>query len=308
MDYEIYHDESNELGFWHGLLFLPEESKQEVFGFLKKIREKNGYKEDKKLNFKSLKREGKQFYAILMSLNLFKLINKSKFLTSKSKISDCDAIQHCYVKNGRKYYEALLQIKKKYNIKFALLKERDRLETMERYPDHAAKIETTFRFALKGGAHFMFDKNNPINIKKIYFDGHKQYHRNIDSKRIIKNLSSELREYCKIDENFEVDDRQIKDRENSSFIIMNFIDNIISAWRCLISNQYNNKFQEKVVMPLEDLYYRWSDGNIFSNKNSRWHKSFSLSECYLKEDIASNKIWFFDNIRIDKKDGKLPFN
>ena len=43
MDYEIYHDESKEHGYWHGILLVPITSKSRIIEHLEQAREYVGY-------------------------------------------------------------------------------------------------------------------------------------------------------------------------------------------------------------------------------------------------------------------------
>jgi hypothetical protein len=105
----------------------------------------------------------------------------------------------------------------------------------------------------------------------------------VNKERIIKNLESEFKPYCSIDPYFEVDDRSIRHRNDDSFIMMNFADNIVSAWRCLISETYSNPAQKEVVQELRALWERWGGGEIHKNRNGRWFRCLSLSECWIED-------------------------
>ncbi len=292
MEYCIYHDESQEVGYWHGILFIPKCFNDEVIDLLKQIRTDCGYHDYQRLNFKGLKDRGNKFKAISMSLQLFVLLIR-RFIKPHIDGNSGNTIYRQASKGSGISCASFLVLNKVYGVKFMLLKEKDAHNKMDCYPDFASKIETTFRFALKGGCHFIFDNDNPICIKKIFFDGHQHYHRHIDKNRVIKNLQSEFRDYCTIDTNFDIDDRQLIDRKDESFVVMNFIDNIISAWRCLISMTYSNQCQKDETQILYNLFKRWQDGKIHKNSEGRWFKSFCLSECWLEDDQ-----WNFDNFMV----------
>jgi len=177
MDYELYHDESIETGYWHGLLFIPAGYRNEINSLLKSVREDAGYNDRQALNFKRLDGHGDKFKALFSSLQLFICLTRRVI-----KPDDPGAVRrrapHYNKEIGlRVEYEEVVRIQKPYGVRFVLLKERDAHRKMSSYPDHASKIETTFRFALKGGCHFMFDECCPITLKKIYFDGHLHYGR-----------------------------------------------------------------------------------------------------------------------------------
>jgi len=292
MEYYIYHDESQVAGYWHGILFVPKCFNSEVINFLKKIREDCHYNDDQRLNFKGLKNRGNKFRAISMSLQLFVLLLR-RSIKPHIDGSSGNTVYKQRSKGSGICCNPFLVLNKLYGVKFMLLKEENAHRKMECYPDFASKIETTFRFALKGGCHFMFDNDSPIGIKKVFFDGHQHYNRHIDKDRIIKNLQSDFRDYCIIDPNFDVDDRQLIDRKDESFIMMNFIDNIISTWRCLVSMTYSNEFQKDEAQTFFSLFKRWQDGEIYMNNKGRWFKCFCLSNCWLKDDE-----WNFDNFMV----------
>jgi len=293
MEYNIYHDESQEAGYWHGLLFVPQRSNSEIISFLKNIRKQCGYGDYQRLNFKGLKSKGKQFRAIRMSLQLFVLLLR-RDIKMEIDGNTGNTVYDLRSKHSGINCEPILMLNKIYGVKFILLKEKNAHNKMEHYVDHTSKIETTFRFALKGGCYFMFDYSNPISIEKIFFDGHQHYGRHIDKYRIIKNLQSEFRSYCTINSNFGIDDRQLRNRKDNSFIMMNFIDSIVSAWRCLISKTYSNIYQRDVIQPLHNLFKRWQENKILKNSHSRWFQCFSLSECWIEKSE-----WHFSNFGLE---------
>jgi hypothetical protein len=175
MDYEVYHDESKEAGYWHGLLFVPAYYRTEVVRLLESIRNDAGYRERVMLSFKGLDSYGPKFKALSSSLQLFRQLTRRVI-----KASDPGAIrsrnrQYEEGNNCRTAFTEIVRVQRPYDVKFALLRERDAHRKMSFYSDFGSKIETTFRFALKGGCHFMFDEKRAITLKKIYFDGHGHY-------------------------------------------------------------------------------------------------------------------------------------
>lgn len=293
MDYETFHDESTPEngGYWHGILFVPTKSKPEIIKIIKKIRSTNGFKDRERLNFKGLNRKGKKFDAISQLLYLFKLIIRTQLNTKLGNMGPIKRkikFQDPYCKEIE--YQELFKVKTLLGVRFVLLKERDSHRKMIGYPDYASKMETTFRFALTGGMHLFFNKNNPINLVAAHFDGHRHLNRRINTARITKGLDKKLRRYCTVDPAFYVDDRHGKDRDSDSFVIMNFIDNIISSWRCLISESFSNDVQKEAVYPIRDLWERWQKSEILKNFRGRWLRSFALSECWLEKDE-----WKFNN-------------
>ena len=44
MDYELYHDESKELGYWHGMLMVPVHTRSILLEYLSASRDNTGYR------------------------------------------------------------------------------------------------------------------------------------------------------------------------------------------------------------------------------------------------------------------------
>ena len=68
MDYDLYHDESQEGGYWHGILLVPQINKENFLNCLKLIREEVGYCHP--IAFKGLKQKGRKFNCIKSCLQL----------------------------------------------------------------------------------------------------------------------------------------------------------------------------------------------------------------------------------------------
>ena len=59
MDYEIYHDESKEHGYWHGVLLVPTATKPLIIQHLKQVRDRTKHQEP--LCIKNVRSFGKVF-------------------------------------------------------------------------------------------------------------------------------------------------------------------------------------------------------------------------------------------------------
>ena len=57
MEYELYHDESLEGGYWHGMLLVPIPNKQAYLDLL--LTARNNTQHDRKLGIKNVKQKGK---------------------------------------------------------------------------------------------------------------------------------------------------------------------------------------------------------------------------------------------------------
>jgi hypothetical protein len=187
MKYHLYHDESKIDGYWHGMLLVPENTKQFLFQYLEKIRENTGHSAP--IGIKEIKSEGKVFTCaelwVLFAVGaMMTKFGKKKYPIKLGK-------QHKGKINWDGNYEDI--VKFPIGAKFILFRERDNLKNMSDSLDYGGKVETTFRMGLKGGIHFLGDADNPIEITKMHFDGCEHYQRSIDHQRIVGRLK-DLRE------------------------------------------------------------------------------------------------------------------
>ena len=202
MKYELYHDESLIDGYWHGMLLVPVLKKQEYLGLLKVARLNTGYTQ--KLGIKNVKKKGKIYGCASAWIQIANISLRS---ISKGK----EDVWLGKRKNGRKIYQEIDLT----GMKFILFRERDAHNELSNYPDYGSKIETTFRFGLTGGLHFLGSHEDPIEIVKIHFDGHEHIQRHLDRSRIVDRIGS-LREYCSISpKNDLVDDLSSSLSENN---------------------------------------------------------------------------------------------
>ena len=304
MDYDLYHDESKENGYWHGMLLVPIEKREYFLNCLKDIRKATNY--PYVISMKGLKRRGRDFNCNRAFIQMGVIS-----LTQYFKNDPCVV----HIKNKMKYspkderlgtnYKEIFKLdcnEKVIGAKFILFRDKDSHTKMgDSYPDNAAKIETTCRMGLKGGIHWLGDDENTINIKSIHFDGHEHYQRKIDRQRIIGRIKG-LREYCSIEEN--IDDRPsnhnkkgCQDYEDCQFLQLT--DLLVGGFRTVLKDE-KNKIQGEISLPIKELVEKWHGGHK-RMQNSRWYKGFWLSECWI-----DGESWNFgDFSTIDSKQGVL---
>lgn len=294
MDYDLYHDESKEGGYWHGMLLIPRKNRDVFLNYLKEIRKTTKYQQP--IHFKQLKDKGKKFQCIKSWIGLG--------VASLMQHYKNDA--YIVAVNNSKYYSEELGLRTSYKeiikmdsddkiigAKFILFKDRHDHEKMgDNYPDFTSKIETTFRMGMVGGVHWLGDEENPIEIKSIHFDGHEHYRRRINKNRIIGRIKS-LRDYCSIEHDIDVDDRSSKHnrgdcQEYDDCQFLQLVDLFISGFRTTLGEK-KNEIQKEVSAPFKKLVDKWYDGSKRMEK-SRWHKGFWLSECWIE-----NEKWRFGN-------------
>ena len=275
MNYELYHDESMEGGFWHGMLLVPSIHKEELVSFLGEVRENVDYSDP--LGIKKVKEYGRIYDCAdaWIQVGVASLRARAKgwpypiFLGNRQK--------------GRRVYTFFSP--NCIGVKFILFCERDNHKQMAFYPDHASKIETTFRMGLKGGIHYLGSEEEPINIEKMHFDGHEHLRRHIDKTRIVGRLH-DLRNYCSIASSSDdlIDDRCSDHRKTDSqepgdCQLLQLTDLLIGCSRTLLG-QGTRDIHHQLARPIRAIMQRYREGYA-RMKNSRWRNSFWMSRCFL---------------------------
>ncbi len=282
MDYELYHDESLIDGYWHGMLLVPTWKKQSISDLLANARANSRYTD--KIGIKKVDQKGKIYDCALAWVHI-----GIACLQSPTRGKPHPIYSGKRDKSGFQYGQTDI-----YGMKFVLFRERDAHKELEGFRDHASKIETTFRFGIKGGLHFLGSDENPINITKIHFDGHEHYQRNVDKERIIGRLHG-LRGYCSISQGYDlIDDRHSdhKKTDGQSYEDCQFLqltDLLIGSFRTVLGYKTKDIHYE-LARPVKALVERYNQGYA-RMKNSRWANSFVLSQCYLE-----NNEWNFEAI------------
>lgn len=283
--YELYHDESMENGYWHGILLVPVDKKPILLRYLDQARRNTRYHDP--LSIKKVKRNNR----ILDCASSWVQIGLG-FLRSRAKTQPFPvSLGKC--KNQRIFVNLPPEA---IGLKFILFRERDNHEKMIGYPDRASKIETTFRFGIKGGLHFLGSDEQPIYIEKMHFDGHKHYLRHLSRDRIVGRLNG-LRRYCSISSRKDIiDDRSSNHREASSqnyddCQLLQLTDLLIGSFRTALGIVTRDIHKELARLPGE-LIRNYQKG-FARMRNSRWFNSFWLSECYLQ-----NGQWHFQTLEI----------
>lgn len=286
MDYDIYHDESKEAGYWHGVLLVPRDSRQKVLEYLATIRK--GTRFNRPLSFKDVKCPGARFQCCRAAVQLavFAMIQDMKGSAENVLIGS-----RCYDRTtGRQAtdYRAVVTIREAMRLKFIVFRERDAHKFLDPdgdFLDYGAKVETTMRMGLKGGLHMMFDENNPVAICSIHLDGHQHYRRHVDINRLIGRLKMGLRDYCTIADDISVDDRSYDQREvdgarsYDDWQFLQLTDLLIGSFRTVLADK-KNEFQDQVAEPVKMLVDKWKAGRR-RMESSRWYRGFCISQCYL---------------------------
>ncbi|MBI9050848.1 MAG: hypothetical protein JEZ00_15615 [Anaerolineaceae bacterium] len=271
------------------MLLVPVDIKDCLVKQLSVVSKNTNYKT--KIGIKNVKKIGRIYDCAnsWVQIGVASLRSKEKSLAHPIFMGELD--------HGRKKYT--FYPKKCHGAKFILFCEKDKHNLMKHYPDHASKIETTFRMGFTGGIHYLGNENNPIHIEKIHFDGHEHYHRNLDKNRIINRIIS-LRSYCSIsDRNDLIDDRSSDQNKSNSqdyedCLLLQLTDLLIGCSRTILG-EYTREIHKSLSLPLKAIFDRYREGPA-RMKNSRWENSLCLSRCYLDVDH-----WEFESLTYGEK-------
>ncbi len=288
MDYELYHDESKVNGYWHGILLVPVEQKHHVVDLLDEARKQCKYQGP--MGIKRISERKRIFNCARSWVNI-------GFAALRSKTKN--EIFPLYLGNWGK----TITRPECKDAKFLLFREKNNFQDMQYFRDYGSKVETTFRFGLKGGVHSLFSDENPINIVKLHFDGHEHYARHIDRERIIGRLRG-LRDYISITE--DIDDRSSNHKLQNSqphedCQLLQLTDLLIGCFRSALGC-YTQPLHLELSAPVKDYLHKARKGNA-RLQNSRWCNSIWMSQCYLEQGD-----WIFEPLEIEYKDSYIQPN
>lgn len=294
MQYDVYHDESKEGGYWHGMLLVPSSTRGRLLEHLGRAREAADIHSS--LGIKGLKkRNGGRFRCIRAWISI-------------AVASLCQSMKAggCQVYTGSEDPECAMDVVDSLiGAKFILFRVRDGHRTLTLLSDYAAKVETTFRMGLKGGLNLFANTGSVIEISSLHFDGHRHYQRRLDKKRIVGrigpvnskiHLARDLPIWDESGDHNRPDSQPYSDCQ-----LLQLTDLLVGGFRTVLGDA-KNEAQAEVSYPLRSLAERWNRGPA-RMRNSRWHGGFCISECYLDE--TDN--WQFSGIRSmpSEQQGKL---
>lgn len=287
MEYDVYHDESEEAGYWHGMLFVPHPSRVKLLEHIKTIRRETNY--EFPLSLKGLKFHGDRFQCLRAAVQLAVAAMMQKTKGSAQKVYVGKRVYDKHSRYRATDYRKIIQITEPLELRFVVFRERDCLELLDpegHFLDYGAKAETTFRMGFKGGLHLLFDENNPATITSIHFDGYERNGRHVDADRIIGRLEGGLRPYCRIAKNIQVDDRPSDHRKDNAqdyddCQFLQLADLLVGGFRTVLADS-KNEVQAEVAHPVSELVEKWRAGPA-RMANSRWNGGFCVSQCYLED-------------------------
>jgi hypothetical protein len=171
-------------------------------------------------------------------------------------------------------------------VRFVVLRVRDGHTPLTGYPDHASKVETTFRMAFKGGLALFSGPGDELSIHSLHFDGHEHYRRRLGRQRIIGRLGT-LPARVSLQDELELDDRTSDHRKPAcqnydDCQLLQLADILVGGFRTVLGSATSQVHYE-VCKPLLQLAQRWSQG-LRRMRNSKWFNGFCISEAYIEND------------------------
>lgn len=185
--------------------------------------------------------------------------------------------------------------------RFVLFRVRDGLQSLNDCMDYGARMETTFRMALKGGLTLLSGPRDSWCIRSVHFDGHEHYRRNVDLRRIVDRIGV-LPPGVTFHHELNLDDRTSDHREKEAQSyddcqLLQLTDLLVGGFRTILGES-TSQAQRNMCVPLQNLIDRWEQGPA-RMRNSRWSKGFCLSNGYLE-----NGQWNFDGVYQPRETGQ----
>lgn len=272
-DYDLYHDESQIAGYWHGVLFVPRHSRQRLLDHLKLIRDNN--EESDPISLKRLKHHTGPLARCTVSWI------QTASVALRHKLTGKPSFLPTGMPGRRSQYIPLVE---PIAARFVLFRITTPLNLLFG-ADHAAKVERTLAMGIKGGLSLFANQGARINVRSMHFDGFKHYGRHVDGQRIVRNIRTQP-DRIDISDDFLLDDRTSDHREPNcqpldDCLLLQLTDLLVSGFRTVLAEAMCVA-QFQASQPFAELANKWNRGKK-GFENSRWHGGFCISEASLAE-------------------------
>ena len=290
LEYDVYHDESLVSGYWHGILLVPRSERQRLLTLMSDVRHATEYQHP--VSLKNLKWESGSMYRCTRSwlqIGIAALIHNLKGERFGVFTGDDGRFP------GYGFLDRII------GARLVILRVRDGLSSLRHYPDHASKVETTFRMGLKFGLKCFLQDGLNYKVASLHFDGHEQYGRRIDLRRIRERMGT-LPSTISFPVDTAVDDRSSNHSrpECQSYDdcqLLQLSDVLVGGFRTALGHPTRVE-HIPLCAPLEKLAADFRRGNA-RMKNSRWYRGYSVRECYL-----DGGTWKFTDIFPARRDSQ----
>lgn len=283
-EYDIYYDESKEDGYWHGILLVPINARSDLVDYLRKSRQQCPFQ---------------------YRLHFSKLAHSESPNSTRSKLTESFISIGCGILQQAKFDKNLpkakigLTAKIIEPIKAKFVVYRVIFDASEKYNGYRNNlIERTLKSALKSSLHYLFDKDVPIKINRVVFEGEEL--QGLSDVNILTNLSWQVRDNVKeLPSKFitqSSNHQKLKDGQdvNDSYILQ-LCDSLLGATRFLVVNDSESSVKRKVSLPMKELL-KYANQPYPRMKQSRYFRGFSLAQAEMKDEV-----WFFDDLKLKEE-------
>ena len=241
MIYDIYHDESKKEAFWHVFLFMPKNNRREILKYLEEARQMSGFK-GKDFSFKKLHSApsfecaGAWISILVAALQQKRREGLEPFYLGKTGYN-------CPKRRRLPLYRRFSQVPK---CKIGIFHEKYKHKDMTGHLDSLSKIETTFRMGLQGATHYLFNEDNPLEIRNIFLDREKHYRmaykRDFDKGKVLDKLSIKFRDYCYLHPQCKISGENLN---NSDLTFLDLADIFLGIFRFGVLNTIPMSYKDK---------------------------------------------------------------
>jgi len=302
--YDIYHDESKEEAYWHGFYFVPRTNRDYLLILLNEARVITKYFHQ--VHYQRIKSKTKCNNVKAIIINSWTTIGVSSLQQQKLYKIPPFIYMGRIPRKIKPIYKKLEDLIK---CRFAVFKEKDKHQKMFFKDDNLRNIEITFKMALKGALHRLFNNNEPITVGNIFIDGDEQYigeyRRNLDTNEILKRLQLEKREYVDFLDNSKIipqksNHQKLKSGQNvEDSNLLQLCDILIGGVRFHSYCPYNNIIKYRISESCRDLL-KHDQNNIARMKESRYFNGFLLNEAWIE-----NEEWKFGHLNLNNSINNL---
>lgn len=280
MEYRLYHDESKEKGYWHGMLLVPEHKRIELYGRLCAISAAHSITQA--ISLKAVKSTtGSMARAaerwVGLGVCALSSDHKGKVMSYSLRLNRTE------------------ELSTPIGAKFIVFHKADDHGDMTGRMNWTEAVETTCRMGLKGGLHALASEMNPVHITGMHFDGHKHYGRRLDRFRLVERLRPELRPYCTIAQYSDIivdkssNPTDIDAQDLVDCTLLQLTDLLVGSVRSVAGSGVHNRHKH-IVKPVADLLGR------YNSHPARWMKSRWSGGLWVRSAALENGAWAFSEV------------
>jgi hypothetical protein len=276
LEIDIYHDESKEGGYWHGLLFVPRHAREDLLALLERVRERSGWVNP--VEIKKSRGNGRKLRAIRAWTSI-----GISALAKREPPAVYDGSQAGTRMAGFGY----LQFPRAIGARFSVFHSPESLTDLN--GTQKANVETTLRTAVKGLIKYgvACGVEEPLKVKRVFMDGWRHYGSRIDAHRLLSRLSSGTEPFADFSEteyfDFSSDHRKEALERYGDCQFLQLTDCLVGGVRILATDPDHHLVTEKVLEPLRGLLKSFGKG-VRRMTNSRYGGHFAASSYRLVND------------------------